>query len=107
MKKEKKEKFEYPVGERITYFREKKKVSTNKLANLAGVSQSYLRDVELGNKNPTVEFLYLLCNVLDITLADFFNSQDTENLNNTILEKIQMLNESQRTTLLAFLDTIL
>ncbi len=107
MKKEKKEKFEYPVGERITYFREKKKFSTNKLANLAGVSQSYLRDVELGNKNPTVEFLYLLCNVLDITLADFFNSQDTENLNNTILEKIQMLNESQRTTLLAFLDTIL
>ena len=43
------------VGSRIKYFRCKKNISVNKLANLAGVSQSYLRDVELGNKQPTIE----------------------------------------------------
>ncbi len=40
------------TGKRITYFRTQKNYSVNKLANLAGISQSYLRDVELGNKNP-------------------------------------------------------
>ena len=42
------------VGERIKELREKRGLTVNKLANLAGISQSYLRDVELGNKNPTV-----------------------------------------------------
>ena len=45
------------VGERIKELREKRGLTVNKLANLAGISQSYLRDVELGNKNPTVETL--------------------------------------------------
>ena len=50
------------IGEKITYYRKKKNYSVNKLANLAGISQSYLRDIELGNKNPTIEFLsYITC----------------------------------------------
>lgn len=38
---------------------------------MAGISQSYLRDVELGNKNPTVEVLSYLCDALGISLLDF------------------------------------
>lgn len=45
------------IGERIIFLRTAKQYSVNKLANLAGISQSYLRDIELGNKNPTVEIL--------------------------------------------------
>ena len=45
--------YEYPVGDRLRFFREQKQISTNKLANLAGISQSYVRDIEMGNKNPT------------------------------------------------------
>ena len=44
------------VGERVTLFRQNKGYSVNKLANLSGVSQSYLREIELGKRNPTVEF---------------------------------------------------
>ena len=40
-------------GQRIRELREQKNYTLNKLANHAGVSQSYLRDVELENKNPT------------------------------------------------------
>ncbi|MBQ2420406.1 MAG: helix-turn-helix transcriptional regulator, partial [Clostridia bacterium] len=43
------------IGSRITQLRKAKGISTNKLSNLAGVSQSYLREVEMGKKNPTVE----------------------------------------------------
>ena len=45
------------VGKRITFFRTAKNYSVNKLATLSGISQSYLRDIELGNKNPTIEIL--------------------------------------------------
>ena len=65
------------IGKRITYFRTQKDYSTNKLAYMAGISQSYLRDVELGNKNPTVAFLTLVCDALDITLSTFFKEEIT------------------------------
>ena len=45
------------VGNRIRQLREAKHYTVNGLANRAGVSQSYLRDLELNNKNPTVETL--------------------------------------------------
>ncbi len=60
------------LGKRITHFRTAKGYSVNKLANMAGISQSYLRDIELNNKNPTIEILSLLCQTLDISLQDFF-----------------------------------
>ena len=49
------------VGGRITELRKKKGITTNRLAYLAGISQSYLRDIELGKKNPTVEVLSYIC----------------------------------------------
>ena len=65
------------IGKRIEYFRKQKGYSVNKLANLSGVSQSYLRDIELENKNPTVAFLTIVCNALGISLQDFFNEENT------------------------------
>ena len=38
------------IAARIKFFREQKGYTVNKLANLAGISQSYLRSVELGQK---------------------------------------------------------
>ena len=62
------------IGKRISFFREAKGYSVNKLATLSGISQSYLRDVELGKKNPTVEILSYLCGALDISLQEFFDT---------------------------------
>jgi len=59
------------VGKRIVELRQQRKLTTNKLANLSGTSQSYLREVELGNKNPTVELLSYICQGLPISLHDF------------------------------------
>ena len=63
------------IAARIRFFREQKGYTVNKLANLAGVSQSYLRSIELGDKNPTVETLSTLCWALDISLRDFSTTQ--------------------------------
>ena len=57
------------VGARITELRIQRGLTVNKLANLSGISQSYLRDIELGNKNPTVEYI---CLGLNVSLPEFF-----------------------------------
>lgn len=100
------EAFEYRIGDRIRYFREKKHLSTNKLANLAGISQSYLRDVELENKNPTIEVVFQLCKALDISLKDFFDDENTSLKDDPLISRIYRLNSAQREALLAFLNTV-
>lgn len=90
------------IGRRIAFFRSGKGYSVNKLANLSGVSQSYLREIELGNKNPTVEFLTVLCDTLGISLKEFFDDQPTDPL----ISKIYQLTPQQRKALGDFLDTI-
>ena len=100
------ESYEYPVGDRLRFFREQKQISTNKLANLAGISQSYVSDIEMGNKNPTIEVLFQLCKALDISLRDFFDDDNKVLLNDPLSTRIYRLNSVQREALLAFLNTI-
>ena len=95
------------ISKRITHFRTLKGYSVNKLANLSGISQSYLREVELGNKNPTVEILSLLCDTLDISLKDFFDDQISDKFfSDPLITKIYRLSPDQRKALLRFLETM-
>ena len=98
--------YEYPVGGRLRFFREQKHISTNKLANLAGISQSYVREIELGNKNPTIEIIFHLCRALDISLKDFFDDENNLLSNDPLITRIYRLNTAQREALLTFLNTI-
>lgn len=95
------------IGARIKQLREAKGYSINKLANKAGVSQSYLRDIELGSKNPTVAFISLLCEQLEINLKVFFNDSDEASFENEpLIQKIYQMSPTQREKLLDFLNTI-
>lgn len=93
----------FNVGNRIKYFREKRGLTINALANLAGISQSYLRDLELGNKNPTVEYLEYICGALKISLVTFF---DVNNECSDIYHFIDTMTESQKKKLLDFLESM-
>jgi len=95
------------IGKRITYFRTAKHYTVNKLATLAGISQSYLRDIELGNKNPTVEIVSYICDALGISLSEFFDDETQTILQgDPLITKIYELNAEQRAALLAFLNTL-
>lgn len=96
------------IGNLIKQFRTSKGYSVNKLANMSGISQSYLRDVELCNKNPTVETLSYVCDALNISLADFFNVYCAqEPSTNSLLSEIYRLSPHQRELLEAFLHSLL
>ena len=95
------------VGSRIANFRTAKHYTVNKLATLAGISQSYLRDVELGKKNPTVEVLSYICEALDISLSEFFDDEAQKKFTeDPLINTIYQLNAEQRNTLLSFLHSL-
>ena len=93
------------VGRRVVELREQKNISTNKLANLAGISQSYLREVEMGNKNPTVEILSYICDAINISLQEFF-AESTNPTSPFLLSAVQKLSEEEQTKLADFINTI-
>lgn len=91
------------VGERIKYFREQKNITVNKLANLSGISQSYLREIELGTKQPTVEYLEYICFGLKISLQEFF-SENNEEINPFLMSALRKLNNDEQQKLAELID---
>lgn len=95
------------IGKRISFFREQKGMTVNKLANKAGISQSYLRSIELEEKNPTVEFLSYICEALDISLKEFFDDNVEQELkDDPILQEFYQLTPKQREALRQFIDAM-
>ena len=96
------------IGERIKQLRTLKGLTVNKLANLAGVSQSYLRSIELGDTdNPSVDVLDCICTVLEISIKDFFDVEvSTSFSEDPLLAEIYQLTPKQKERLLAFLQSM-
>ena len=86
----------FDVGKRIKELRKTKGLSTNKLSNDAGLSQSYVRNLEEGKyDNPTVESLQLICDALGITFEDFVNYKDFSLSQLKAMKVIRTLSDEQ------------
>lgn len=91
------------VAQRLVFLREKKGITTNKLANLAGISQSHLREIELGKRQPTVETLSYFCDALGIGLDEFF-SESQSTISPFLLSALKNLTEQQQEGLAEFIN---
>lgn len=67
------------VATKIKFLREQKQLTRNALANLAGVSPTYIYQLEQGLKSPTVEYLGYICQALGVSLSEFFREEKKEN----------------------------
>ena len=95
------------IGKRIISLREQKGWTTNKLANMSGVSQSFLRAVELGQKGISVESLSAVCWALGVSLETFFaQCPEDGSVEAQLLFKVRQLSPAQQQTLLDFLNSI-
>lgn len=90
------------VGERIKFLRAKDGLSQNALAEKAGVAQTHLRRVELGEADITIGHLQLICDALGISLKDFFNV--SENVEETTA--MSNLTPRQKNLLIEFLKSL-
>lgn len=92
------------IGEKIRRLREKENITQNALANRAGVSPTYIYQLEQGLKSPTVEYLGYICAGLNISLAEFFAEEQSEK--NVAGRTIDALNEKQKRLLDEFLSSL-
>ena len=57
------------VGKTIAYFRQRKGISQEVLSGLADIGRSHLSAIECGERKPTLETFYRICNALDLKMS--------------------------------------
>ena len=91
------------VSKRIIALREQCGLTQNGLAERAGVSQTHLRRVELGQSDITIGHLQLLCDAMSISIQDFFKDESNSD---EIAASFSKLSPKQKTLLIAFLESL-
>ena len=66
------------ISERLYYWRNLNRISVYKLSKLSGVSENHIRNLENGKKQPTIKTLQALTDGLNITLSEFFNTENDD-----------------------------
>lgn len=90
------------IGKKIEKLRKERGMSQARLANEAGLSPSYIPDLEKGLKCPTVETLDNICYALNVSLCEFFS----ETKEGTPQSKVDLLSEHQKKLLNDFLHSL-
>ena len=64
------------ISKRLKEIRKAKNISVYKLSQLSGVSETHIRDLERGDRNPSIDTLSRLSVPLGITLPELLNESD-------------------------------
>ncbi len=91
------------VSKRLRSLREQCGYTQNGLAERAGVSQTHLRRIELGQADITIGHLQLLCDAMSISLKDFFEEAPETDEMSIVFSK---LSPKQKKLLLSFLESL-
>lgn len=91
------------VAKRIRELREERHLKQNALANLAGVSPTYIYQLERGEKSPTIDYLDHICWGLGISIEEFFSTKKSEA---AITDKLSTLTPEQKQLLNDFLNSL-
>jgi transcriptional regulator with XRE-family HTH domain len=72
------------IANTLELLRNEKGMSKSFLADFANIERCYVRDIEKGNRKPTVNTIFCICEVLQIDPVDFFKQviKEIERLEN-------------------------
>lgn len=93
---------EYTIGERLTYFRKKARLSGAELARLSDITSTTICNIEHGRiTNPSYLTCKMICEALEISMSEFFSNElDAElAVNESLLEEIKMLTSADQAIL--------
>ena len=62
------------IANTIELLRNEKGMSKSSLADFADIERGYVRDIEKGNRKPTVNTVFCICEALQIDPVDFFSA---------------------------------
>ena len=98
------------IGEKLKSLRKAKEISVYKLSQLSGVSETHIRDLERGVRNPSFDTLNRIAAQLGISLSELINESDEISFLNKrekeLLEYFRLLSNDKADGLLYFLKTL-
>lgn len=98
------------ISRRLKNVRKAKGISVYKLSQLSGVSETHIRDLERGDRNPSIDTLSKLAVPLGLSLPELLNDTDSVSYINekekTLVEYFRHLSDDKADILLAFLKTL-
>lgn len=97
------------LGNKIRQYRKKAHLTQEELADLIGLSQKYISNIECAKAAPSLPTLINLCNVLKATpnqlLLDSIEFKDSE-FNRDIAGLLEDCTQSQMKEILGFIDYV-
>ena len=75
MKKEYKELYE-KFGLNVVYYRKREQLTQLQLAELVNIDRSHISAIELGNVGVSMDVIFKMCEVLNITPKELFDFRD-------------------------------
>ncbi len=98
------------ISKRLKEVRKAKDISVYKLSQLSGVSETHIRDLERGDKNPSLDTLTRIAAPLGLSLSDLLNETDDVSYLNSkekmLVDYFRHLSDDKADTLPAFLKTL-
>ncbi len=98
------------ISKRLKDIRNAKNISVYKLSQLSGVSETHIRDLERGDKNPSLDTLSKIATPLGMTVSELLNETDGVSYLNekekTLVKCFRHLSDDKADTLIAFLKTL-
>lgn len=98
------------ISSRLKALRKAKNISVYRLAQLSGVSETHIRDLERGDRNPSFDTLDRLAKPLGMNLSELLNeSNEASYLNDNekeLVECYRKLSDDKQSALLIFLRTL-
>lgn len=75
MKQEFKDRY-VKFGLNVVYYRKRKKLTQLQLAELVDIDRSHISAIELGNVGVSLDVVFKMCDVLEITPKELFDLRD-------------------------------
>lgn len=95
------------VAMRIAQLRIKKGISAKRMSHFLGRNDTYINNIESGKSLPSLNNLFKICDFLNVTPLQFFDSeaQDPEKMNE-LIKTIKALNDHQLNLILELMKEI-
>ena len=84
------------VGKRIKTLRNEKGISARTLASKADLDPSQISKIENGTSKPSLDALQRICEVLDISISDFFAVTTTTDHSKQVVPELEQLMETTK-----------
>lgn len=98
------------ISERLKSIRVAKNMSVYKLSQLSGVSETHIRDLERGDRNPSIDTLCRLVEPMGVPVSELFTESNNMTVlsdeEKTLLDCYRMLSKDKADSLLVFLKTL-